>query len=135
MTDTARYFYRKEDKLKSRKSIELLFAKGSHFSVFPFKVIWMLQNEKAFLQAGFAVSSRYFKKATDRNRIKRLMREAYRLQKNELQAHLQENLCHMSVFIVYTGKELPAYNMVYEKSGLILKKLIKLAHAKDPSAA
>ena len=125
MTTTIRYFFKKQDKLKSRKTIELLFGKGKSFSNFPFKVVWLPENNEAVLQAGVGVSSKYFKKATDRNRIKRLMREAYRLQKKILQDHLEEKQNKLSVFILYVGKELPEYEIVFEKIGVILKRLIK----------
>ena len=120
-----RYFYKKEDKLKSRKTIELLFGRGNSFSIFPFKIIWLPENKEAVLQTGVGVSSRHFKKATDRNRIKRLMREAYRLQKSVLQDHLQKKQFRLSVFILYVGKDLPEYDIVFEKFGLLLKRLIK----------
>ena len=85
----------------------------------------MPENACAVLQAGIGVSTKYFKKATDRNRIKRLMREAYRLQKIILQDHLQKSQLKLSVFILYTGKELPGYKLVFEKFGIILNRLIK----------
>ncbi len=125
MTTNTRYFFRKDDKLKSRKTIDLLFSKGQRFSNFPFKVIWLPENKETVLQAGISVSSRYFKKAVDRNRIKRLMREAYRLQKNLLQEHLEKKELKLSVFILYVGQELPDYGTVFERIGTILKRLIK----------
>ncbi len=130
-----RFFYRKADKLKSRKAIDELFSKGLRFSVFPFHVIWLPKNEQANLQTGIGVSSRFFKKATDRNRIKRLMRESYRLQKNELQQQLKEKESRLSVFILYTGKELPDQALVHEKMALILKNLIKQTDGKNQATA
>jgi ribonuclease P protein component len=126
-----RFFYGKADKLKSAKMIDALFLKGNSFSVFPFKVIWKPDNERAILQAGVGVSSRIFKKATDRNRIKRLMREAYRLQKNILHEHLVKNNRRLSVFILYTGKELPKYDVVFSKMQSIINRLIKSTNEKD----
>ena len=126
MNTTQRYFYKKEDKLKSRKVIEELFAKGKNFSNFPLKVIWVPHNQMAVLQAGVGVSSRNFKKAVDRNRIKRLMREAYRLQKHMLNESLERKQQKMSVFFLYLGKELPEYDLLYEKMGNSIKRLIKL---------
>ena len=119
-----RYFFRKPDKLKSRKQIEALFEKGERYTVFPLQVWWLHENEKSILQAGVGVSSRYFKKAVDRNRIKRLMREAYRLQKEELAGLLIEKKGKLSVFVLFTGKELPDYETVYETTGTVIKKLI-----------
>ena len=127
MNTIQRYFYKKEDKLKSRKAIEELFAKGKNFSNFPLKVIWVPHNQMAVLQAGVGVSSRNFKKAVDRNRIKRLMREAYRLQKNMLNESLEKKQQKMSVFFLYLGKELPEYDLIYEKMGNSIKRLIKLS--------
>ena len=131
MSTTPRYFFRKADKLKSRKSIDELFSKGSSFSNFPFKVIWLPENKEARLQVAVGVSSRNFKKATERNRIKRLMRESWRLQKEKLQLHLQEKDKQLSLFILYVGKELPEYEVVFEKIGIILNRLIKFTDANN----
>jgi len=80
------------------------------------------------LKAAFSVSSRSFKRSTDRNRIKRLMRESYRLQKNPLSAMLDAAHGRINIFIIYTGRELPKYELVFEKTGLIIKRLIKLSN-------
>ena len=77
------------------------------------------------IQFGTGVSTKNFKRAVDRNRIKRLVREAYRLQKSDLQKKLIEKQAKMNVFIIYTGKELPEYKDVYNKVKLILNKLDK----------
>jgi ribonuclease P protein component len=77
------------------------------------------------LQAGFGAGSRHFKKAVDRNRIKRLTREAYRVQKQPLIDHLAQKGLSMSLFFVYTGKELPDHSAVKERVGVALQKLIK----------
>ena len=78
----------KNEKLKSRKAVEELFARGKSQNIFPIRVSYQFfpveAEGQAGLQIGVSVSKRYFKKAADRNRIKRLLREAYRLQKNEL---------------------------------------------------
>ena len=79
-----------------------------------------------FLQAGFTVSSKQFKKAVDRNRIKRLMREAYRLQKNELEAKLLTHQQQLAIFFIYVGNDTPAYDQIFEKTGKALKKCINM---------
>lgn len=125
---TPRYFYKKADKLKSRKAIDEIFGKGKSISHFPLKIIWLTHQREATLQAGVGVSSRNFKKAVDRNRVKRLLREAYRLQKQVLQDHLDTNNINMSVFFLYVGKELPEYAVIYQKMGTALNHLIKCSH-------
>ena len=126
-----RYTLKKDDKLKSRKTIEQLFKEGKSFSNFPFRVLWKFnETSAASLQTGFAASSKHFKKAVDRNRIKRLMREAYRLQKTDLHNQLKQQQKSIAVFFIYVGKELPEYNFIFEKTNHVLVRLIKLTNAK-----
>lgn len=126
-----RYRFGKEDKLKSRKLIERLFTGGKQLNVFPLRAIWLPENEFEQLQVGISVSSRFFKKAVDRNRIKRLMREAYRLQKNDLQLALEKQNIRLSVFFIYNGKDLSEYKIIFDCFSLILKKIIKSVEAKN----
>ena len=59
----------------------------------------------------------------DRNRIKRLIREGYRIQKLPLQEALIKNGGAVHLFFIYTGKELPDFNLIKEKTGAALQKL------------
>jgi ribonuclease P protein component len=126
-----RYTLRKAEKLKSRKAIEQIFKEGKSFSVFPFRVLYLkvpasgtLSTTTPSLQTAFSVSKRHFKKATDRNRVKRLMRETWRLQKNDLNQKIKDK--NLQVFIIYTGNELPEYNLIVEKMEVVIKRLIKI---------
>lgn len=115
----------KTERLKRRKIIEQLFSEGRAVTAFPIRVQYkMLDQLLVPLQAGFSVSSRNFKRAVDRNRIKRLMREAYRLQKLPLEQALQTKEQQLALFLIYTGKELPEYTLVKEKVEAVLKKLL-----------
>jgi ribonuclease P protein component len=78
------YSYNKTEKLKSRKVLNELFTKGKSFSVFPVKLFYTIAEDDQTIKAGVGVSARNFKKAVDRNRIKRLLRECYRLNKLSL---------------------------------------------------
>jgi ribonuclease P protein component len=119
--------------LKSRKLIDQLFSQGKSFSIAPFRVFYLHAGPLPLLQAGFGLSGRNFKRAVDRNRVKRLTREAYRLQKQKLQDRVLQNNRPLAVFFIYTGKELPAYPVLYEKMGLILQRLINLANEDNPA--
>ena len=87
------------------------------------------------LQFGAGAGTKNFKKAVDRNRIKRLTREAWRLQKSGLQEILMNNKTQLVVFFIYTAKELPEYNLVYEKTGAVINKLIKIINEKNAVAS
>lgn len=94
----------------------------------------MFRSDGIFtLQAGFAVSTKNFKKAVDRNRIKRLMREAYRLQKSVLEEVLIKNNKCLAVFIIYTGNELPGYQEIYSKMTNVINRLNKIADENVPA--
>ena len=116
----------KEERLKSRKQIEKLFAEGKSFVVNPFRVYFIVHGPLTIdhgLLFGVGVSNRNFKRAVERNRIKRLTREAWRLQKNELHEKLKAYNKQLSIFFIYTGKELPDFATVKDKVAVVLKKL------------
>ena len=122
-----RFTLKAREKLKSAKLIQQLFKEGKSFSNFPFRVVYLTTEiNSVHLQAAFSVSSKNFKKAVDRNRIKRLMREAYRLQKKELKTELEETQQYLVVFFIYMGNALPKYDEVYPKIGTALERLEKL---------
>ena len=128
MEKPVRYTLGKDDKLKSRKIIEQLFKEGKSFSLFPFRVIYLLQpaNNIAQLQAGFSVGTKHFKKAVDRNRIKRLIRESYRLQKSVLEDLVKNKNKDLRIFFIYTGTDIPEYAIVSEKINFCIKRLLKI---------
>jgi|SRR5579871_3645440 len=130
----------KNERLKSRKRIEKIFREGKNFLVFPFKVFYTIDDSpltihhsQSTIQAGFSASSKNFKRAVDRNRIKRLARECYRVQKKELYENTAKNNLQLAVFFIYIGKELPEYKLLYEKMDVILQRLIKIIDEKNPS--
>lgn len=92
--------------------------------------LFIAEGEDYALKAGFTVSAKFFKKAVDRNRIKRITREAYRLQKATLEETLSHNKKSLDIFLLFTGKELPEFTLAKEKVGLILSKLINHANEK-----
>lgn len=115
------------ERLKSRKAIEALFKKGKRFSISPFKVFYQIINENE-LQFGAGVSTRNFKKAVDRNRVKRLTKEAYRLQKNSLQSLLKEKGKGLHLFFIYTEKEIRKHQDIFLQTEKIINKLSAIIH-------
>lgn len=101
------FTYNKTEKLKSKKTIDELFAKGKSFVVFPVKIFYQFveKDEESNINCGVAVSKKSFSKAVDRNRIKRLLRETYRL--NKLPLHNTVTEKKLVLFIVFIDKKIP----------------------------
>lgn len=115
--------YPKKEKLKSKKLIDQLFAEGQSVSAFPLRLVYLQTtfDDKVIAKTGVSVSKRNFKTAVDRNRIKRLLREAYRLNK----AHYFNNITTQYAFmILYIGKEKPTFIQVETKMKQVFKKFI-----------
>ena len=121
------FSYNKFEKLKSRKQIELLFAQGKSISSFPVKVFYLPVDNSPLhpVQVGVGVSARNFKKAVDRNTIKRRLREAYRLHKLPLHEHLMAQQKSVAVFILWIDKQLPTTEALQDLMPAVLEKLIK----------
>jgi ribonuclease P protein component len=127
MEPRPRYTLGRQERLKSRKRIGQLFAGGQSQGQFPLRALFLpvAEAEAPVLQCGFSVSTRHFKKAVQRNRVKRLLREAWRLQKQPLEDHLKATGQRLAVFLLYTTNELPQYTTVLEKTGQLIQRLIK----------
>nr|WP_255551674.1 ribonuclease P protein component [Aridibaculum aurantiacum] len=112
--------------MKSRKQIGQLFSAGKTIVAFPLKAIYAWQQDaEETVQAGVTTSSRQFKKAVDRNRVKRILREAYRLNKPVLIESLQQKEKKLIIFFIFLGKELPVFEEVNDKMKYVLGKLVK----------
>lgn len=122
-----KFIYPRKEKLKSRKLIGKIFKEANSISVFPLKVLFMqsLLPVNGFLQTGFTVGSKNFPKAVHRNRIKRLMREAYRLESQLLKEYLENNQLQIVLFFIFTGRSLPTQEVILDAMHDGLKELIK----------
>jgi ribonuclease P protein component len=109
----------KHQKLKSRKDIKALFEEGKIVTKYPVKLLWLPLGQQE-TKAGFAVAKRNFKSAVTRNKIKRLMREAYRLQKQEIQRQDKKTF---TLLFLYIGKDVASFKTIDKAVLGALKKL------------
>jgi len=120
------YTFKKEERLCNKSLVDQLFHSGSSFLCYPFKVSWLNADaaQPFPAQVLFSVSKKRFKRAVDRNLVKRISREVYRLNK---QAHLYDHLNNsgrkLIVALAYVGKELPEYHFVEKKMLKLFKQL------------
>ena len=112
--------FSKQEKLKSRKTIELLFSEGRAFTIPPVKLIYLPVDGLKIHKAGFGVSKRHFKKAVDRNRLKRQMRESYRTNKHLLKSN---NGPKHALMFLYIDQEKVAYRSIQDAIIGLLNKL------------
>lgn len=124
-----KFTFKKQERLKSKKTIELLFKQGNVILKFPVKAVWIkttLPEKDTFSQVAFSVPKKLFKKAVDRNRIKRLLRESYRLNKPRLISILQKENARIAVMFVYLSDNLTSFKTIEHKIIVILNCLESL---------
>ncbi len=127
------YTFPKKEKLKSKKLIEKLFSEGESISKFPIKLIYLETelSKEVLVQTGVTVPKKNFKSAVKRNRIKRLLREAYRLNKPAVFNNTERTFAFL---FLYLGKEVPSYPQVEKSMKRVLAQFIRQIHGEkvDP---
>lgn len=114
--------YPKKEKLKSTKTIDVLFSVGKSVSKFPLRLVYTpLLNSDDKLKFGVSVSKKYFKKAVDRNYYKRVLRECYRQNKHLIHDHLDQPY---AIMFFYQTKERLTYSEINEKTIQLFQKWI-----------
>jgi len=116
--------FTKAERLCSKVLIEDVFAKGKTISLPSFKLLWLETKEKQDfpLQVVITVPKRNFKKAVDRNKLKRRIREAYR--KNKASVYEKIGSKSYSLMLIYTGKNIAEYKEIEEKIIKLLQRLV-----------
>jgi ribonuclease P protein component len=129
------YTFNHNEKLKSKKLIELLFKEGKAFHSFPYRVVYLqnstgikLPESKTFVSGfpikfGVSVGTKNFGKAVDRNRVKRLTREAWRLHKHHCYEKAISADIQLAIFFIYTQKEILSFAEVEKGILNAIKKL------------
>jgi ribonuclease P protein component len=123
--------FHKNERLCSTTQIDLLFSSGEAAKAFPLRamVLKTTLDQAPPVRVLFIAPKRSFKRAVDRNYLKRRMREAYRLQKSKLYEALTEQ--QLNIAILYTGRELNNYQSIYKAMEKLLNNIISQINTKD----
>lgn len=115
---TMDYTFTPAEHLKSQKAIDALLNTKSGFMAYPFRVAYQVvdaESATSAVQVMFVVRKKRFRHATDRNRFKRLLREAYRLQKQPLLDYATAHGIGMRIAFIGISSTLPAFSDVQDK--------------------
>lgn len=126
--------YPKNEHLKSKTTIGLLFSEGKSVSKYPLRLVYRAgdTNQEEKIKFGVSVSKKYFKKAVDRNYFKRVLRETYRLNKHLLWDNLEHSY---SIMFFYQTKDRLSYQEINIKTVQLFEKfLLEMTKPNDSSS-
>jgi ribonuclease P protein component len=120
---SSKFTFPSQEHLKSQKKIQQLFSTGHSCAAYPMVLVWQVTDVGTVpVQMAVSVSKKKFKKAVDRNRIKRQMREVWRLHKHEITEQIAQQNQHCACMIIYTAKEFLPYQKIEKSMRKIIKK-------------
>ncbi len=128
--------FNREERLKSRKIIAQLFSDGHSFGQYPLRLIWLaaaLPKSKAPIQCTVSVAKKKFPKAVHRNRIRRQIKEAYRLNKHWVYEALDPQEPQYAFMILYVAREALPYEEIEQAMKKMLKRFLKKRNFSTPS--
>jgi ribonuclease P protein component len=136
MTTKKRLVFRKPERLKRQKLIQLLFQKRQSLGAYPLRLFWLeilpeladndlLTSFKTPLKLAFSVPKKKFKRANKRNRIRRQLKEIYRLEKAKLYDKIAPTGKKIICLCFYAGDAMPTYAELQSKLTYLLTKLSK----------
>ena len=117
----------KSQRLRGRKLIGSLFEEGETMIQHPFKIYYHFEKEihQPIIRFGIAVPKKNVRNACRRNRIKRLVREAFRKSRTDLENFLISDRRRLVIFMIYRGNINPEYSVILNKLMIILKRFQK----------
>ena len=117
------FTYPKNERLKSKTTIGLLFSEGKSVSKYPLRLVYRQAEagSEEKIKIGVSVSKKYFKKAVDRNYFKRVLRETYRLNKHLLWDNLEQPYSFM---FFYQTKDRLSYEEINTKTSQLFEKFL-----------
>jgi len=123
---TKKYGFNKEERLSSKKAISDLFENGNTLFLFPYRLLWLESKDTipSPVELAISVPKKNFRKAVHRNRIKRLIREAWRLNKHSLYEKLEQGRHSFRIMLIYTHTEMPEYKHILKKTEELISKLL-----------
>ena len=115
----------KTERLCSKKQIEDLYLHGQRLWVFPYHVCWMRRDSDTTptAQVLISVSKKRFRHAVDRNRVKRLTRECWRLHKPQLLQLMQQTGCALTLSLSYAHNEILDYHSLFHRMDKVVERL------------
>ncbi len=117
----SKYLFPKREKLTGKKNIEKLFSTGSCFHLSAFRVRYLSTTEEKCHRILVSVPKKNFKRAVDRNLLKRRIREAYRLNKQRLYRNDQKEFCYIA--FVYLSQNISTFHEIQDQLIKCLKRL------------
>jgi ribonuclease P protein component len=119
------YSFSKQERIYYRSDFQKLLSEGKSFYLYPFKCIYLWKEATAFSgKIAISVSKKKFKRAVDRNKIKRLIRECYRLEKHILYQEYANSQQSIDILIIYTGTKIYSFHVMKNQIIELINKII-----------
>tara|TARA_B100000900_G_C20502070_1_gene684196 strand:- start:43 stop:420 length:378 start_codon:yes stop_codon:yes gene_type:complete len=120
----ALFSFSKKERLKNKVEIESLFSDGNRFFEYPFNVIWKVDSDSdTLLKIAVSVPKKKIPNATERNKIKRLVREAFRKNKTIIQQALESKNVKLHLMLVYSQSNIKSISEIKDKISVTLQRL------------